>query len=146
MMLRPLPVAVDGVHEGDEDRQAQQAVDDRRHARQVADVDLDEAREPRVARVLLEVDRGRQAEREGDEGHDHGQDRRPDDALPDAGLGRVGRQRRWSGSPRPRSAKTGIALLEDVDHEDEQDGEREQEAPEQQDLEDGAGVTSSRRR
>ena len=41
----------------DEQAERQQAVDDRRHAGEVGDVDLDEVGEPVLARVLLEVDR-----------------------------------------------------------------------------------------
>ena len=50
--------------------QAEDAVDDRGHASEVADVDLRESSEPRLAGVLLEVDGAGDAEREGDQGHD----------------------------------------------------------------------------
>ena len=45
--------------------ETEQAVDDRWHAGQVGDVDLDDAGEPVVGRVLLEVDRGADADRNG---------------------------------------------------------------------------------
>jgi hypothetical protein len=54
----------------DEQAERQQAVDDRRHAGQVADVDLDDVGHPVARRVFLEVDAGGHAERHGDSGGD----------------------------------------------------------------------------
>ena len=67
---------------------------------------------PRVACVLLEVDRGGDPDRQGDRGDEPDQDQRPDEPLPDARA--LGQARRvagdeapipWSKGPaRPRSA------------------------------------------
>ena len=143
--VAPGPVAVHGVHERDEDRQAQQAVDDRRDAGEVADVDLDEPGEPGVGGVLLEVDRRRQAEREGEERDDRGQDGRADEALDDAGLGGVGRQGRGE-EVEAAVREDRDRAAQDIRDEDEQDREREQQAAEEQDLEDRAPDVTSRRR
>ena len=110
MMLRPLPVPSSELKKATKTERPEQAVDDRGHAREVPDVDLDEPREPRVARVFLEVDGGREADREGDERHDHRQDHRADDALPDAGLGRVATTAGWSGSRCRDRRRRGCAL------------------------------------
>ena len=52
---------------------------------EVADVRDQQPVQPGVARVLLQVDRGRDAERERDHGDEPDQDERPDEALPHAG-------------------------------------------------------------
>ena len=57
-------------HEPHEQGQPEDAVDDRRDAREIADVGLEQAIEPAVAGVLDEVDGGADADREGE-------DRRP---------------------------------------------------------------------
>ena len=64
MIERPPVKPSEGLHE---DRQAEEAVDDRGHAGQVADVDADQAGEPAVLGVLLDVDRGGDAQGEGDD-------------------------------------------------------------------------------
>jgi hypothetical protein len=53
-----------------EDGEAEEAVDDGRHAGEVADVHRDEPGERGVPGILLEVDRGPDAEREGHDRHD----------------------------------------------------------------------------
>ncbi len=132
------PLVIQRVHERDEDRQAQQAVHDRRDARQVADVDLDEPGELRVGCVLLEVDRRRQAEREREDRHDCARGwpcrRVPERSRPCRGWTTAGEVR----NPRPRSANTGHRPAQDVGDEDEQDRQREQQAAEEQGLEDDA--------
>ena len=50
----------------DEEDEAEQAEDDRGHARQAVGAEAHDAREPALARVLGEVDRGAEAERRGD--------------------------------------------------------------------------------
>ena len=78
--------------EAEEDRKSQQAEDDRRHGRQIVDVDLDDLGQPVLGRELLEVDRSRDADgkRQGDGHEDHHQ--RAHDGAEDArllGLARV---------------------------------------------------------
>ena len=99
----PSPIARQQRHEHGE---AEQAVDDRRHARQVADVDVDEPRQAAGRRVFLEVDRGQDA-RSGTptSATIDRQQRAADQALDDARLGRAARQR--------RGQEVGAALGED---------------------------------
>ena len=59
----------------EEDREAEQAEDDRGHRGEVVDVDLDQVGEPVLRRELLEVDRGGDADREADQEADE-QERR----------------------------------------------------------------------
>ena len=63
----------------DEDRQAEQPVDDRRHPGQVAHGGVDQPRRRVVGCVLLEVDGGGDPDRERQHGDDGGDDHRPDD-------------------------------------------------------------------
>ena len=72
---------------------------------------VDEPRQPVVRRVLLEVDGGRDADRERDERHEDRQHDGPEQALGDAGLapGRTTAAR--SGSRCPRVWKTGSARV-----------------------------------
>ena len=56
--LRPMPIM------RDEQPEPEQPVDDRRHGRQVGDVDLDEPRHPAARAVLFEVDRRGDADRQ----------------------------------------------------------------------------------
>jgi len=74
-----------------EDRQTEKAVDDRRHTRQVPDVRVDEARHARVARVLLDIHGGPDADGQRDNGHDRHQDQRPRQRLGDPCPRRDGR-------------------------------------------------------
>ena len=60
-----------------EDRQAEHAVDDRGHAGQVVDVGADNLVEPVVGRILFQVDRRADADRERDQ---HGQRDHPERA------------------------------------------------------------------
>src|SRR3546814_19153836 len=60
---RPREVA----HRLHEDREAEDAVDPRGHAGEVADVDVDEAGEAALDAVLLQVDRRGHAHRQGDD-------------------------------------------------------------------------------
>ena len=69
----------------EEDREAQEAEDDRGHGRQVVDVDLDHVGDPVLGRELLEIDRGRDADRHAqDDRHQHHVGR-ADESTADAG-------------------------------------------------------------
>ena len=139
---RALPQA----EEGHEHRQAQQAVDDRRHAGEVADVRADEPGRPGVVRVLLQVDRGPDAERQRDETMNDHQDQRADDARRDPGR-RAGSAREWLVSRLARTGRSPDGLDEDVVQKDEH-AEADDERQQQEDLQGDApvGLAASRRR
>ena len=90
----------------DEDRQAEQAVDDRRHARQVGDVQLDDPPEPAGRGVFLEEDRRADADRDREGGHQPEQPERPGDPRPEAGQGRGARPDRVHEVPENRQRTT----------------------------------------
>ena len=98
--------AGDGLQDLDEDGEPEDAVDDRRHAGQVADVEVDEAGEPALRRVLLEVDR--RADADGEREHDHGDadPERAAQALEDAGLVGLRAQAAREEGVEPRSVRT----------------------------------------
>jgi hypothetical protein len=75
----------------DEQGQAQQAVDDRRHGREVVDVDLDDVGPAVLRRELFQIDSGHHADRHGDQGGDHQHHGRADHRAQHAGLFRLGR-------------------------------------------------------
>ena len=97
--------------QGDEDRQAEQAVDDGWDARQVPDVGPDQAGRARVMGVLLQVDRRTHTQRQGKQDHEQDQQDRSDQALQDAGGRRAGRQRREEEVRPAAVAKTGNDLM-----------------------------------
>ena len=73
----------------DEQGQAQDAVDDRRHARQVGDVGLDDPPQPAGRSILLEVDPRADPYRDSQHGHQAKQPEAADDADPEPGGGRI---------------------------------------------------------
>ena len=83
------PAEADGVDQRDEQRKAEQAVDDRRHASEVPHRRVHESGEGVAGRILLEVDGGSDADGERQDGDDHGDDHRSDDGRPDAVPGRL---------------------------------------------------------
>ena len=74
-----------------EQRQAEDAVDDRRHAGEVGDVRLDDPPEPARRGVLLEEDRRADADRDGEDGHQAEQPETAGDPDPEPGQRRVAR-------------------------------------------------------
>ena len=79
-------------HQAHEDAQPQDPVDDAGHAREVGDVDLEEAREPRLGDVLLEVDGRPDADRDGERHHAQDHDERADEGGSESGGHRVARR------------------------------------------------------
>ena len=71
--------------EVDEDRQAEQTVDDRGHGGEVVDVDLDEVGQPVLRRELLEIDRGGDADRQRQHEDDQHHVERAESGDADAG-------------------------------------------------------------
>ena len=77
--------------EVDEHGQAEQAEDDRGHGGQVVDVDLDQVGPAVLRRELLQIDRGGDAERHGQQQHGHHHEERADQRDADAGRLRLAR-------------------------------------------------------
>ena len=140
------PVAdAEGREDRDEGGQSEQAVDDRRHAGEVADVDGDEPGEP-VRRARTPRGRRRSGSRSGRPAarpsrHEQGG---PDDALPDASpVGATGQRRCQDvASALEQDRQAALELIADEDREDPQ---REQEA-EQQDAREHVARESTRLR
>ena len=90
-----------------EQAQAEQAVDDRRHASQVRDVDLDQARPSSTPAILLERNRGTDADGHGEQGR---QSDEPDAAGQRGQQARVrGTARRIAGHEGPREPARAVA-------------------------------------
>ena len=87
-----------------------------------------------VRRVLLEVDRRRDPDREREERHEDRDHERAEQALDDPGLRRVGRQRRRQ-EVDAATLEDRHGRDEDIDEEHREDRQREEEAQEQEDLE-----------
>ena len=73
----------------DEQGQAQDAVDDRRHARQVGDVGLDDPPQPAGRSILLEIDPRGDSHGDSHHGYQAQQPEAADDADPEPGGGRI---------------------------------------------------------
>ena len=80
----PVDGAADQV---DEEAEAEDAEDDRRHARQVVDRDAHHAHQRPLLGVLAQVERGEHAERRHGEGHEEDHHHRAEDGREDAALG-----------------------------------------------------------
>jgi hypothetical protein len=105
----------------DEQAQRQQTVDDRRHAGQVGDVDLDQVGEPVLPRILLEVHGRTDADRHRrEDGHQH-HERTADPGREDAGLPRT--PRREAGQEIP--GQPGRAVDDQIEQGGDQHQDRE---------------------
>ena len=107
----------------DEQRETEQAEHDRRHGREVVDVDLDEVGPAIARRELLEIDRRRDAERERQRQRHEQHEERADRRAPDAGeLGIAGiaareevaveLQRRPGPAPRAPSSQRELPVVD----------------------------------
>jgi len=120
-----------------EHHQAEDAVDHRRHTRQVADVEPDERVEPAGLGVLLEVDAGGNAHREGEQHHEHRDHQRAPDALADAGLVGAGVQVVGE-EPGASLLEDGDRLRDDVPHQHRQHEQCAEQAQEERESEEHA--------
>ena len=77
----------------DEQAEAEQSVNDRRHAGEVGDIDLDDARQPVALSVLLEIDRRRHADRQRENRRQPDQVERADERRVDARVRRTSRRK-----------------------------------------------------
>src|SRR5450759_970930 len=71
----------------DEEAEPEDAEDDRRDAGEVVHGDPHESDDPALLRVFAKVERGDDAERHGDDAHEHDHQNRPEDGREDAALG-----------------------------------------------------------
>ena len=78
----------------DKETKREQSVDDRRHAGQIGDVDLDDVGDPVLRRVFFKVDACRHANRHGSKSGDHHDQRRTDPGRKNAGVLRAARRER----------------------------------------------------
>src|SRR5215218_3306041 len=110
----------------DNEGEAEDPVDHRRHGREVLDVDLDHAVEPLLAvGVLLEVHGGGDAQRHHEHSADHHQVERPDERRLDAGALRDD-PRREAGEEVPGQPRQAVArdVEEDRAKPEDADGDR----------------------
>jgi hypothetical protein len=134
---RMASAAAGDVAEGlDEDGEAEDPVDDGGHPGEVADVDVDEPRHPCPPGVLLEVDRGGDADREGQEHDEHGDPERPPERLGDTGTGRVRAEVAGEEVPEARGQHVPAAG-DDVDQEHDQGEQGQAQGGQEGELEGG---------
>ena len=104
--------------------EAEDSVDDRGHRGEVLDVDLDQPVPPaRLVGVLLEVDRGADADRDDEEDHAGDQHQRADDRRAEAGV--LGVERRGRVGEELGAERRG-AFDEGLDEQRDEPGERDQ--------------------
>ncbi len=125
----------------DEEGEAEDAVDDRGHRRQVLDVHLEQPVVPALAvRVLLEVERSSDPERDGEgEQQDAEKDRRDDRRL-GAGDLRVGRRR----LEEEHRVNPPVALEQDLREQRPEGQEADQQRRDEEELEQPAGPEAAR--
>ena len=117
----------------DEQTERQQAVDDRRHTRQIRHIDFDDGRKPVLGRVLLEIDRRGNAHRNGAHGgHEH-DERCADPRRENAGA--LGVPRSKVRKEIPAEARRAVLhQIDEQDREHRQAHEHDDQTDEHEDL------------